>query len=339
MGDGNALGWGVFGASWIARDFVIPALRASGADVVAVYSTDPERGVAYASRAGIPRAYSSVDAFLADPGVEAVYVSSTNDRHHDQVIAAAAAGKAVLCEKPMATSLEEARAMVAACDQAGVVLAVNHHMRNAPTLRAMRRLLGEGAIGRPICARIMHAVLLPDFLLTWRVGRADAGGGAILDLTVHDADVVRFLFGEEVTDVIASASQQRFGHDGVEDSVLGVMRLASGAEVSFVDTYTIGSTPTSVEVHGTDGSLFGNEVLRQGPVGDVVLRRGDESTLVDVGPRENLYVEGIRRLTEAVRGNGTPVVSGEEGARSLAVALAVAEAARTGRRVTVPDAR
>lgn len=89
--------------------------------------------------------------------------------HHGQVVAAAAAGKAILCEKPMATSLDEGREMVEACNRTGVVLAVNHHMRNAPTLRAMKRLLQEGAIGRPLAIRIYHAILLPEFLRTWRV--------------------------------------------------------------------------------------------------------------------------------------------------------------------------
>ena len=332
---GDGLRWGAMGASWIGRDWVIPALRKSGAEVVAVYSRDPTRAAAYSQRTGIPRAYTDVDAFLADPEIEAVYISSTNDLHHEHVLAAAAAGKAILCEKPMTTTLESAHAMVDACRQAGVVLAVNHHMRHGPTLRAMHRLLHDGAIGRPLAIRIFHAVLLPDFLQTWRVGSAEAGGGAILDLTVHDADTIRFLLEDEVADVVAIASQQRLSGGQVEDAVMGAMRSTGGVDVLFHDAFTIGNTPTGLEIHGTEGSLIGVEVLRQDPIGEVVLRRGDEVTPVDVGERGNLYVRGIRQFTEAVRGHGAPAVTGEDGLRSVAIALAVAEAAQTGRRVTV----
>ena len=107
---GDGLRWGAMGASWIGRDWVIPALREIGAEVFAVYSRDPTRAAAYSQRTGIPRAYTDVDAFLADPEIEAVYISSTNDLDHEHVLAAAAAGKAILCEKPMTTTLESAHA-------------------------------------------------------------------------------------------------------------------------------------------------------------------------------------------------------------------------------------
>ena len=216
-----------------------------------------------------------------------------------------------------------------------MVLAVNHHMRHGPTLRAMHRLLHDGAIGRPLAIRIFHAVLLPDFLQTWRVGSAEAGGGAILDLTVHDADTIRFLLEDEVADVVAIASQQRLSGGQVEDAVMGAMSSTGGVDVLFHDAFTIGNTPTGLEIHGTEGSLIGVEVLRKDPIGEVVLRRGDEVTPVDVGERGNVYVRGIRQFTEAVRGHGAPAVTGEDGLRSVAIALAVAEAAQTGRRVTV----
>lgn len=332
------LRWGAIGASWIAEDFVIPALRESGASVTAVYSHSPDRANSYAAKNQIAAAYSDLNAFLADPTVDAVYISSTNETHHDQVLAAAAAGKPILCEKPMTTSLEAGRDMVAACDRAGVVLAVNHHMRNGPTLRAMKRQLQAGAIGEPLAIRIFHAILLPEFLRTWRVSRPEAGGGAILDLTSHDADNLRFLLDDEVDDVVAISSGQRFAAGGVEDAVMGVMRFRSGVVASFHDAFTIGNSPTGLEIHGTEGSLIGTEVLRQGPVGEVTLHRGEEVIPIDVGPRENLYVRGINQFTDAVLGSGGPAVSGEDGLRALAVALAVAESARTGQRVHVPAA-
>ncbi len=129
---GKSLRWGLIGASTIAREWVIGAIRAQpGNEVVAVLSTDARRGADFARAQGIPSSYTDLDALLANPDVDAVYISTTNELHKAQTIAAAAAGKHVLCEKPLALSLADAREMVAACAKAGVVLATNHHLRNA----------------------------------------------------------------------------------------------------------------------------------------------------------------------------------------------------------------
>ncbi|HEU5430736.1 MAG TPA: Gfo/Idh/MocA family oxidoreductase, partial [Thermomicrobiales bacterium] len=176
------LGWGLIGASTIAREWMIAAIRAQPeCAVVAIAGGDPARVAAYAREQGIPKTAPSVEALVADPAIGAVYISSTNERHHDQALAAIRAGKHVLCEKPLALSVVAAREMVAAAEQAGVVLATNHHLRNAVTHRALRRLVADGAIGRPLAARVFHAVYLPPHLQGWRIQRPDAGGGVALD--------------------------------------------------------------------------------------------------------------------------------------------------------------
>src|SRR4249920_2304136 len=114
------LGWGLIGASTIAREWLIDAIRAQpGNQVVAVMSTDAVRGAEYAKANGIPIAYASLEALLAEPKVGAVYISTTNELHKAQTLAAAAAGKHVLCEKPLALTVADARDMVAACAKAG----------------------------------------------------------------------------------------------------------------------------------------------------------------------------------------------------------------------------
>ena len=135
-------------------------------------SSDAARGRAYAAENGIARSYDSVEALLADPAVEIVYISTTNELHKAQTLAAAAAGKHVLCEKPLALTLADAREMVAACRAAGVVMGTNHHLRNAATHRAMRDAIKAGRIGRPLFARVFHAVYLPPHLQGWRITSA-----------------------------------------------------------------------------------------------------------------------------------------------------------------------
>jgi 1,5-anhydro-D-fructose reductase (1,5-anhydro-D-mannitol-forming) len=336
MGNGHQLGWGLIGASDIARTRMVEAIRAQpDSQVVAVMSSQLERAQRYAADTNIPHAYDSLDAILSDPAVDVVYISTTNELHAQQTLAAARAGKHVLCEKPLALSLDDARAMVAACQAAGVALGTNHHLRNAVTHRTLRRLIAAGAIGTPLAARVFHAVFLPPRLQGWRINKPEAGGGVILDITVHDADTLRFVLDDEVVEVAALATQQGLG-TGVEDAVMGVMRFQSGLLAQFHDAFTIKHALTGLEVHGADGSLIGEHVMTQEPEnGRIFLRRNGAVEEIDIGERENLYIRAVRNFNQAARGMGQPSATGEDGVRSLAIGLASQEAARTGRHVAL----
>jgi len=332
----RGLRWGLIGASNIARQYVVESIRAqAGSEVVGVHSADPERGKSYAAALGIATAHASLGDLLADPTIDAVYVSTTNELHRSQTLAAAAAGKHVLCEKPLAMSVVDAREMVAACDAARVVLATNHHLRNAATHRAMRREIAAGSIGRPLFARVFHAVHLPPSLQGWRINRPEAGGGVILDITVHDADTLRFVLDDEPVEASAMTVSHGMSEGGLADGVMGVLRFRGGVLAQLHDAFTVAHTGTGFEVHGTEGSLIGRDVMTQEPRGEVVLRRGDRETPVRLDEVEGPYVRSRRNFTFAINGTGAPSATGDDGVRSLATALAVAESAETGRAVAI----
>ena len=327
--------WGFIGASTIARQYLLNAVRARGeGEVVAIMSTDAERARSFAAAHGIARATTSLDALVNAPDVDAIYVSTTNELHREQTLAAARAGRHVLCEKPLALSVAEAREMVEACRAAGVVMGTNHHLRNAGTHRAMREAIRAGRIGRPIAARVMHAVSLPPHLHGWRLHRPEAGGGVILDIVVHDADTLRFVLDDDPVEVIALAQSSGMATAGLEDGVMGVIRFKSGAIAQCHDAFTIGYAGTGFEVHGSEGSLIARDVMTQKPIGTVVLRNeaGEEALTFD---REDLYVHSLGLFHAAIRGEGAPSATGEDGLWSLATALAFVESARTGRAVAV----
>jgi 1,5-anhydro-D-fructose reductase (1,5-anhydro-D-mannitol-forming) len=167
-------------------------------------------------------------------------------------------------------------------------------------------------IGRPLAARVFHAVHLPPHLRSWRIDRPDAGGGVILDITVHDADTLRFALCDEITDVTAMTATQGMGRAGLEDAVMGVMRFREGAIAQFHDAFTAPHAYTGFEVHGTDGSLYGRDVMTQRPIGTVTIRRGDLEEEVSV-EHENLYERSVRCFNAAVRGEGEPAASGPDG--------------------------
>jgi 1,5-anhydro-D-fructose reductase (1,5-anhydro-D-mannitol-forming) len=336
MINSKKLGWGLIGASDIAKTRMIEAINGqSDSAVVAIMSMSDERAKRYAAENGIPRSYNSVEALLTDPEVDVVYISTTNERHKQEVTLAAKSGKHVLCEKPLALTVSDAREMVETCKQSHVVLGTNHHLRNAVTHRALRRLIKEGAIGKPLAARVFHAVYLPPRLQGWRLDRPEAGGGVILDITVHDADTLHFALDDDALEVVALSGQQGLAQSGLEDAVMGVIKFRSGLLAQFHDAFTIKNARTGFEVHGTDGSLIGEDVMTQEPQGRLFLQRQDKREEVDLGQHENLYTHQVRHFNDAVQGQGTPFATGEDGVRSLAVASAVLESTKNGQRIAV----
>ncbi|MDO9416135.1 Gfo/Idh/MocA family protein [Pararhizobium sp.] len=326
--------WGLIGASTIAHEWVIDAIRATGGEIVSVMSTSQERGAKYAADHGIAKSVTSLQDLFSDPSVDAVYVSTTNELHRDQVIAAAKAGKHILCEKPLAMSLDHAHAMVKAARDAGVVMATNHHLRGAATHRAMRDAVAAGKIGKPLAARVCHAGYLPVHLQGWRLDNPAAGGGVILDITVHDTDTLRFVLGDDPVEAIAFGQNGGMAQLGLEDATMGVLRFKSGLIAQFHDGFTTKYAVTSFEVHGSDGSLLARDCMSQKPVGSVVLRNADGDTELLLDHR-NLYENTLLAFDDAIAGKGGPLCTGEDGLWSLATGLAVVKAAATGGTVRI----
>jgi 1,5-anhydro-D-fructose reductase (1,5-anhydro-D-mannitol-forming) len=157
----------------------------------------------------------------------------------------------------------------------------------------------------------------------------------ILDITVHDADTLHFVLGDDAVEVTALSERQGLGKSGVEDAVMGVIRFKNGLLAQFHDAFTIPHAYTGFQVHGTEGSLFSEDVMTQEPKGRLFIRKEETQQEIDPGPQENLYAHQVRHFNAAVHGQGKPFTTGEDGIRSLAVALAVQESAKTGKCVPV----
>jgi len=193
------LRWAVIGCGDIAYKRVAPAMvEDPGSELVAFLSNTPARAEEMRARFGARRAFSDLEALLADDEVDAVYIASPQQRHYDETLRAAAAGKHVLCEKPMALTTDECREMVAACERAGVALAVAYYRRWYPKARRIKELLDGGGIGTPVAARVMIAGKYnpaADDWKHWRV-EAEAGGGCMMDVGSHRLDLIAYWLGE-----------------------------------------------------------------------------------------------------------------------------------------------
>ncbi len=321
--------WGLIGASTIAKEWVIDAIRTTGDEVVAVLSSDNDRAQKFSQENAIPHYSTDLNSLLENPEIEAVYISTKNHLHKPQTLEAIKAGKHVMCEKPLALTVEDAQEMVRAARAANVVLGTNHHLRNAASHHAIRQAIQDGLIGKPLAAKVFHAVYLPEHLQGWRINQGDAGGGVILDITVHDADTLRFVLNDDPVEVVAFTQTGELSSNGLPDSVMGVIRFKSGLLAQFHDAFTAKYAHTGIEIIGSKGTLIGRDVMTQRPMGEVKLvdADGERSLFLD---HTNLYVNSFRRFQLAVLGKAQPAASGEDGVWSLATGIAVVKAAQTG---------
>lgn len=327
------LTWGLIGASDIAANWVLPAIRKQG-QALGVFSSDFERGKQYANVNKLPKAYSTLDQLLADQAVHAVYISTTNELHKEQTIKAAAAGKHILCEKPLALTVGDAIEMVEACEKARVVMATNHHLRNAASHLKIKELIKEGVLGKILAGRVFHAAYLPEHLHGWRLDSEEAGGGVILDITVHDADTLRFHLEQDPIEVIAMKQYGGMSKKHIEDGAMCIMKFPSGLIVQTHDAFTSHYAATGIEFHGTAGSIRARHVMTQEPIGEIILTTGKGEEIIDFTPH-NLYVRALSLFTKAAQGKGTPAADGIDGIKSLAIALAAKESTSTGAAIRI----
>jgi 1,5-anhydro-D-fructose reductase (1,5-anhydro-D-mannitol-forming) len=333
-----ALKWGLIGASDIAATRVIDAIRASGGHTVGVFSGSADRAKDFAATHALPNFTTALDELLGWD-IDAVYISSTNDKHFDQATRALQSGKHVLCEKPLALDAGQAEAMVELAEQQGLVLAANHHLPGSPLHAKVRDLITAGTIGTVLSAKIAHAVLLPERLRGWRLGQSTPGSGVILDITCHDASVLNPLLGTPVAVSAIAVRQADWNVGGQEDAAMTVIRYErDGAPAVLAqthDSFTVGYAGTSLEVHGTEGTIQVIDAMTQDTKGEVVLTTASGVQAVEVDCSEDLYVIGLRAFTAAVEGTGVPTATGRDGLMALKVALAAQESANSGHTVHI----
>jgi predicted dehydrogenase len=246
----------LFGCGWI-QDFHARGVLAHGDEIVAVANHREESARAFADRYAIPRVTTDWEALAADPEVEAAVVATPNALHAPQTIALLRNGKHVMVEKPMAISVAECDAMIAASRDGGASLMVAHCWRFRDEVRAMRDRIASGELGDVVRTHGygVHAGWGPS---GWFTDPALAGGGALVDMGVHAIDTVRYLLGDPVPAVVCAAIGTRYaeGRYTVDDD--GVLLItwsdgiASVVESGWWQPH-LGGLEADTEVWGTEG--------------------------------------------------------------------------------------
>lgn len=258
----TTLRWGIVGCGSVAETKGGPALyKAPGSQLVAVMSRDEEKARSFARRHGVKQHYSRIDDLLNHQEVNAVYIATPVASHCWLTLAAAAAGKHVFCEKPMAMNVEECHRMIEACRKNKVTLMIAYYRRFFPNIIKARELLEGEAIGRAILAKVMTSSPsnpAKNASQNWRIDPRLSGGGVLMDIGSHRLDLLLYLFGdavriEGITDSAALPSP-------VDDSVTFAMQFRSGVQAMGFITWALSAKYDSIEIVGSRGTITINEI-------------------------------------------------------------------------------
>ncbi len=328
----SSLRWGIVGLGRIADTEIAPAIAASAHGVLrGVVSRDQERASAFAARHAAARALVSYPDLLADPELDAVYIATPNALHPDQVVAAAEAGKHVLCDKPLALSAADARRATAACESAGVRLGITFQTRFHDNFGRLREVIQDGSLGE---IRVVQVEMSSGrtLLKGWRTDPALAGLGVINNIGVHAFDLIRFLLGAEVTEVTALTGHEQ----GLvpETLALVLLRFASGALAYVNVNQSVACPQADLTIYGTQGRVIGRSCTRMNMTGSLdILTPDGEATLETAS--FHAYQGVVTAFTEAVLAGRQPSPSGRDGLRSVELTAAIAESVSACRTVPV----
>lgn len=259
----NGINWGIIGVGDVCEVKSAPAMNLiEGSKLVAVMRRNEEKAADFAKRHGVPKWYSDADALINDPDVNAIYIATPPDTHAFYTLKAAAAGKPVYVEKPMARTHQECLDMVAACEKAGVPLYVAYYRRELALFKTVKQLITEGVIGDVRFVDIkVHKALKPDVLANiigsenWRINPEVSGGGYFYDLGSHQLDLMDYLFGKIISAHGFAANQA--GQYAAEDIVLGTFHFENGimGQGSWCFNAPLSSETELTTIYGSKGQL------------------------------------------------------------------------------------
>ena len=295
------------------------------------------------------RAYESVEAMLADPEIDAVIVATPSGMHLESAIAAAEAGKHVLCEKPLEINTERIDKIIAACDRNNVKLGCIFQMRVSPSVSEVKKVMQSGRFGRMLLSSAVMRWYRDNSYYdssNWRGTLKFDGGGALINQAVHVMDALLYINGDVET---VSAYSGTFTHNiEVEDNLCAILKYSNGSFGTVeVSTCCAPGFPRRMEFSGENGTVTIEEdrisrweFVDQTDEDNAVLERyaGKSS---ENGGRSPLDISftghavQIADFAEAIRNDRAPMVDGREARRAIELICAIYEAAATGKTVSV----
>jgi len=318
---------GIIGAGIAGRRHAEAFAKHPEATITAVAETDEQRGQEFATTFGT-QVFRDYRDLLAE-GVDAVIICLPHHLHLICAREAAGAGAHILMEKPLATTLEDARAILQAAEDAGVTFMMGYVHRFRPEVEAARRLIAQGQLGRP--ATVLDRFISGGMQETpaWAWDRSTAGGGVVMYGGVHAIDRLRMLLHDEITEVFAKVSTYSNPAD-VEDGMCAMLTFSSGVWAVLYE-----NAPGYGRVGGWVTEVFGAEGALVITTGTRLEYRGSNGSTKWSYPVDNRFARQANEFVAAIRERRLPAITGEDGLRGLEVALAIYRSARSGRPETL----
>ena len=345
-----AIGIGMIGCGKIAQVRHIPEYADNpDAELKGFFDLSFERAQEMAAKYG-GKAYASVEELLADPEIDAVSVCVANNAHADLSIKALKAGKHVLCEKPMAITLEECEAMVAEAKKAGKFLMIGHNQRLAKAHVTAKKLIDDGLIGRVITFRTTFGHGGPEtWSITpgknvWFFDRKRAAMGAMADLGVHKTDLIQFLTGQRVVKTTARLTTlDKRGADGeligVDDNAVCIYEMSGGILGTMTASWTYyGAEDNSTILYGEKGIMR----IYDDPQHSIVVILADGSRIMydveQIQTNDNQTKSGVIDLwLNCLTTNTPPEISGESALYAMRAVFASIRSSELGQTVEIPE--
>jgi len=339
----QTIGFGIVGSGFIAKTHVDSLRTVPGVEVVAVADIDEDRGNLFAAANQIPHVYSSHSAMLADPAVHAIVIGVPNRFHASIALDAFAAGRHVICEKPLALTIQDAEAMIAAARTKGLVLGYAEELSFVPKFLRAKELMESGGIGKPYLLRQCEKHAGP--YSPWFWNEELAGGGILMDMGCHAIESIRYTVGKKRVKSVY-AHMGTYLHGAItkeEDHVLIVMEFEDGTVGQAESSWALkGGMDSTLEIFGTEGVVYADLLKGMG------LRAFSENGVAGLEDSRgwsypdydwlwnNGYPQEDRHFVECMRTGAMPIESGEDGLAVLEIMLAAYHSAGIGRKVFLP---
>ena len=305
------LAWGLIGCGDIARKRIAPALRdLDDCDLVAVARARSELAESFAGEFGARKWFGAWPELLRDKEIDAVYLATPVHLHSEQAIAAAGAGKHVLCEKPLAMNFAECARMIAACRANKVKLGVAYYRHFYPVVERVKEVIQSGDIGEPVLAQINAFESFnpqTDHPRHWLLEKDRSGGGPMFDFGCHRIEVLTNILGP-IKKVSAMTANVLFDRE-VEDTAIALFQFERGAGGVLSVTHAVREPQDTLEIFGSLGSIH-VPVLNEGRMR---ITSGEGERVETHPPDANLHAPLIRDFVDAVLSDREPAVNGESG--------------------------
>ncbi len=338
------IGFAVVGLGRLALEQILPAFgQSKKAKPVALVSGSPDKAREVAAQYGIPEKniynYQTYDRLKGNPDVQAIYVVLPNGLHREFVVRGAAAGKHILCEKPMATAPKECEEMIAACAKAGVKLMVAYRIQYEPYNRRVREMIRNRRFGEIKLIESVNGQRQGD-PSQWRLNKKLAGGGALPDIGLYCLNTTRFLLGEEPLEVSAmvysTPNDPRFRE--VEENILFQLRFPSGALLNASSGYDFHDSKR-YRAHSTLGWMEMSPAFSYNDLQLKTSRADGKDEILEQPrlPQKNQFALEMDHFADCVMNDKQPYTTGAEGLQDHRIMEAIYEAARTGKTIELSD--